>query len=336
MRPDAFDVQQLGQGVYAFVRRDPVDDAANSNVLVIISDVDVIVVDGNLALSSAAGTIAAIRRLTPLPVRYVINTHWHDDHVLGNSQYAEVFPGVEFIAHPYTRQRIFDTVAPSLEGYKTAYPEELRRLETRIAKGTRSDGKPFTDEDRASLERVSALFRAMVSELPGMQITPPTLLAEHTMTMWRGTREIRLMFLGRGNTAGDLIVHLPTEGIVATGDLVVQPIPYGFGVYPGEWIDTLDRLKALGARVLMPGHGELQRDTQYVTTVQELLGVLRRQMREAVARGLTLEQARAALDLESFRARFAGRDSRRRAQFAELFVSPASERAYLEARGELK
>lgn len=336
MRPDAFEVQPLAQGVYAFVRRDPIDDAANSNVLVIVSDVDVIVVDGNLAPSSAEGTIAAIRRLTPLPVRYVINTHWHDDHVLGNSQYADIFPGVEFIAHPYTRRRIIDTVASSLEEYKATYPQELKQLEARLATGTRSDGTPFTDEERISLQRLSALFRVMVAELPRMRVTPPTLLVEQSMTLWRGSREIRLLFLGRGNTAGDVIVHLPHEGIVATGDLVVHPIPYGFGVYPGDWIETLDRLKALGARVWMPGHGELQHDTRHLTAVQELLGALRSHMRDAVARGLTLEQARAALNLESFRTRFAGTDARRSAQFAGLFVAPASERAYLEAKGELK
>jgi cyclase len=336
MRPDAFDVQPLADGVYAFVRRDPVDDAVNSNVLVIISDVDVIVVDGNLAPSSAAGTIAAIRKLTPLPVRYVINTHWHDDHVLGNSQYAETFPGVEFIAHPYTRLRMFDTVAASLDGYKTAYPQELKGIEERLAKGTRRDGAPMTREERTSLERAAALFRAMVAQLPRMRITPPTLLVDRTMTIWRGTREIRLTFLGRGNTAGDLIVHLPAEGIVATGDLVVHPIPFGFGSYPGEWIETLDRLKALEARVWMPGHGEVQRDTRYMTSLQELLGAIRVQMRDAVAKGLTLEQARAALDLEAFRARFAGDNPRRRTEFAEFFVEPISERAYLEAQGKLQ
>ena len=336
MRPDAFEVQPLAEGVYAFVRRDPADDAVNSNVLVIVSDIDVIVVDGNLAPSSAEGTIAAIRKLTPLPVRYVINTHWHDDHVLGNSKYADTFPGVEFIAHPYTRLRVFDTVAASLEEYKTAYPQQLKGLDERLAKGIRSDGKPFTDEERNTLERAAALFRAVVSDLPRMRITPPTLLVDRTLTIWRGTREIRLMFLGRGNTAGDLIVHLPNEGIVATGDLVVHPIPYGFGSYPGEWIETLDRLKALDARVWMPGHGEVQRDTQYLTAVQELLGAIRGQMRDAVARGLSLEQARAALDIEAFRTGFAGQDSRRRTEFANFFIEPITERAYLEAKGSLQ
>jgi hypothetical protein len=86
----------------------------------------------------------------------------------------------------------------------------------------------------------------------------------------------------------------------------------------------------------MPGHGELMRDAEYLTSVRELLVALRTQMRDAVRKGLTLEQARAALDLEAHRARFAGNNPSLAAAFTNQFVTPASERAYLEAKGEIK
>ena len=156
-----------------------------------------------------------------------------------------------------------------------------------------------------------------------------------SLTLRRGDREIRVLWLGRGNTAGDLVVYLPKEGVVATGDLLVHPIPFSFGSFLGDWMQTLSRVEALGAKVIMPGHGELQRDTAYLTSVRELLGEMRTQMEAAVKKGLTLEKARESLELASYRQKFAGSDPIRNQQFSDFFVTPASERAYLEARGEL-
>jgi glyoxylase-like metal-dependent hydrolase (beta-lactamase superfamily II) len=47
--------------------------------------------------------LAALRKPTDKTARYVINTHWHDDHIIGNQVYRDAFPGVEFIAHENTR-----------------------------------------------------------------------------------------------------------------------------------------------------------------------------------------------------------------------------------------
>jgi glyoxylase-like metal-dependent hydrolase (beta-lactamase superfamily II) len=204
-----------------------------------------------------------------------------------------------------------------------------------MEKGIRRDGKPYSADDRVTAGRVKALLQAILVQMPLMRIVPPTLLVSDSLTLRRGDREIRVVWLGRGNTAGDLVVHLPKEGVVATGDLLVHPIPFSFGSFLGDWVQTLSRVEALGAKVIMPGHGELQRDTTYLSSVRELLGAMRAQMEAAVTKGLTLEKARESLDLASYRQKFAGSDKIRNQQFSDFFVTPASERAYLEAKGEL-
>lgn len=336
MQPDAFEIVALADGVHAILRADPPDDAANANVLVIVNQHDVIVVDANLTPASARAAIAAVRALTPLPVRYVINTHWHDDHVLGNVAYAEAFPGVEFIGHPVTRQMVIDSVGPALERNRTGYPETVASIDARLASGVRRDGQPLTAEDRHRLTRSGDLLRGFIAEMPGISIVPPTLLVDRALTFWRGDREIRVQFLGRGNTAGDLIVHLPADGIIATGDLLVHPTPYGYGAYPGAWIDTLTALEALAPRAIVPGHGPVLRDARYLAQVRDVLTTIRDHMRAAVARGLTLEQARATLDIATHVTAFAGDHAGRRQSFHSVFVEPVTERAWLEARGELK
>lgn len=336
LRPEAIEIVTLADGVHAFLRRDPPDDAAIANVMVIVNEHDVVVVDATLTPTSTAAVVAAIRRLTPRPVRYVINTHWHDDHILGNTVYRDAFPDVEFIAHAFTRQQVLETVAPTLENNRQAYRDEVGTMDARLAAGTTAEGAPLTADERHRLSRRRLLFQTFLGEMPQMRITPPTLLVGDRLTLQRGDREIRVLYLGRGNTAGDLVVHLPRERIVATGDLLVHPVPFSFGSFLGDWMETLARVRALDAAVVMPGHGALQRDSAYLESVRTLLDATRRQMQAAVDRGLSLDEARKSLDLDAFRRRFAGDDPIRNRQFTQFFVIPASERAYREAKGEFR
>ena len=92
-----FKVEKLADGVYALVRQDPVGWMVVSNCVFIINDEDVVVVDTGGAHSLAEQMIAELRKLTSKPVRYVINTHWHDDHILGNAAYKEAYPQAEFV-----------------------------------------------------------------------------------------------------------------------------------------------------------------------------------------------------------------------------------------------
>src|SRR6476646_2323177 len=94
-----FKIVKLAKGVYAAIRTEPPGLTVNANSVFIINDNDVVVVDTTLTPGTARETIAALKQLTNKPVRCVINTHWHDDHIMGNQAYREAFPGVELIGH---------------------------------------------------------------------------------------------------------------------------------------------------------------------------------------------------------------------------------------------
>lgn len=329
------DMHDLGGGVWAAIRANPVDEPAVGNSLIVINDEDVVVVDAALTPSSAAAILREVRERTSNPVRYLVITHWHDDHVLGAQTYLEAFPDLEIIAHPTTRTALIEGVIPALETNLTAYPEALEQTEEQLRTGVGADGTPLTEAQREAQERFARILRDFIPEMRRMRVLLPTMLVDDELVLQRGEREIRVRWMGRGNTAGDLIVHLPAEGIVATGDLVVAPTPFALGSYIGDWIGTLGAVRALGAGVLVPGHGPVMRDPSYLDTVVELLETVQAQVADAVARGLTLEETRQAVDLESFRARLAGDDRLRNASFRSYFVVPAVERAWREARGEL-
>lgn len=97
-----FDVAQLAPGVYVAEVRPRPPAYAFANSFIVIGERGVLVADTQQSPTAARALIATIRRLTQLPVRWVVNTHWHADHVAGNIAYRQAFPTVEFIAHANT------------------------------------------------------------------------------------------------------------------------------------------------------------------------------------------------------------------------------------------
>jgi glyoxylase-like metal-dependent hydrolase (beta-lactamase superfamily II) len=130
--------------------------------------------------------------------------------------------------------------------------------------------------------------------------------------------------------------YLPKERILATGDLLVHPVPFAYGSYMTEWIETLKTPRRRDAAVILPGHGPVMRDPQYLDTVIKLFESLVSQVAEAVKRGLSLEDTKKAVNLESFRTQLAGDDPVRKGVFADSIMREAIELAYNAANGDPK
>lgn len=327
------EVVQLSQGVYAAVYSEFRMDPIEGNSLFVVGDDGVLVVDSGRTPHSARAMIAEIRRRTDKPVRVVVNTHWHDDHVFGNQAYADAFPGVVFAAHASTREDMQQQSIPSLTSYGIDYWRKMAEgFDQRLAKGTRPDGTPLTDEQKTRLKDQARTVREFLPRIPEQRIVLPTLTFVDRLTIHLGEREVQLLHFGPGNTRGDVIVFLPKEKIVATGDLVVHPVPFAYGSSPEPWVETLKQVRALEAAVIVPGHGPVMRDAVYLDRLIDLFGSLVKQVSQAVARGLTLDETRKAIDLEAFRTLFSGDDAFRRATFGDSILREAVERAYKAAR----
>lgn len=329
-----YEIVRLAEGVYAFLWKDPVQDVIESNSLFVINDRDVLVVDTGIVPSTARVMAAELKKLTDRPVRYVVNTHWHDDHHGGNEVYRELWPSVEFVAHR-------DTRADILEQTWTTRPKDVENLRAQAAKyarwaesGLGDDGQPLEPGRRERARALAAFSPALAAELEATRPTPPDLTFDDRLVLHRGARTIEVLWLGRGNTKGDVVVFLPKERIAATGDLFVQPIPFGIGSYYADWAATLSRLDALEADVLVPGHGRVQRDRGYLRQVQGLLRALVAEVERAVAAGASLEETRKNVTLSEWKVRFAGDDATLQRSFELFFVQPAVERAWHQARGD--
>jgi glyoxylase-like metal-dependent hydrolase (beta-lactamase superfamily II) len=318
------ETRTLAPGVFLVQRPDPLREPVEPNALFIVNDNDVIVFEGGGAPIVAERTIALIRSVTDKPVSHVISSHWHGDHNLGNQAYKAAFPDVRIVAHPETYAAM---TGPPMD-YVERYVPMLTGL---IDEWTAEQAKGELSPRRAELLPNLVLMR---DELARTTIVPPDLLVADELVLERGSREIRILHLGLGNTPGDLVLWLPKERILASGDLVVHPIPYGFGSFPEQWIATLDVLAGFDFELLVPGHGVLQQDDTYIRRLQALLAEVRRQVGESVAQGHDLETTREELDLDSFADEFAGSDEDARRKFDNWWKQPIARSAWLEARGE--
>jgi glyoxylase-like metal-dependent hydrolase (beta-lactamase superfamily II) len=151
------------------------------------------------------------------------------------------------------------------------------------------------------------------------------------MTLGEGRDRIELLWFGYGNTRGDLLVHLPAKGIVATGDLVVGPVPFGFNSYPHSWVSVLDSVVALKARVIVPGHGPVLRDMRYIRSARDWLSRIDSEATTLAAKGDSLGTVLKAVTLDDVRLSVTGDEKWMNFLWRQFFVGPAVKAAFEQA-----
>ena len=276
---------------------------------------------GNIP-GSTRRQIAEIRKLTDKPVRYVVNSHWHPDHNLGNSIYRAEFPGVRIIGTSATRAGILERV-PTYFGQMKGFAEADSLMKLRLSTGRMRDGSKMPDNVKQVWTLVVRDYAEFMPEVLQAKPSPPDLISDDSLTVFLGNRRVKIVSPGRGNTAGDTYIFLPEERVLLTGDLVHLPGPFPSTSYFADWIRDLDELKALHASVIVPGHGNVQHDYAYIDMVRELLAFTRDQARDAVLRGVPLDTLQKRIDFEPFIRRFTNGDVVRTDAFKSFYPVPA-------------
>jgi cyclase len=313
-------VSKLAEGVYAIEHPGHRDDGLFSgNTTVIIGSRQVFVVDSAYLPSVTREDIAQIRQWTNKPVTFLLNTHFHNDHNLGNSLYLEAFPALTIIAHTETKKSM-DMFGP---GSANREERSSARIQKMLDDGKAPDGRPLTAEEKAYVKGVLDNRRPWIAEVKTFRYQCPTLTFDHDFSIDLGDREVQVKFLGRGNTGGDAVAYLPKEKIVVVGDLVGSPIPLANDGFPTEWIQTLENLGHLDAEMIVPGHGPVLHDKSRVFLFRDLLNSAVDQMNAKLmqigpAMSHTLDEVKGNIDLSSFQQRFIGNDQALAPEWAEF------------------
>jgi glyoxylase-like metal-dependent hydrolase (beta-lactamase superfamily II) len=322
---------RITEGVYACITPEERSSFQAGNSIAIVGDDGVLVFDTGNIPSATRAQIAELRRITSKPVRWVVDSHWHPDHTLGNAEYRKAFPGVTVIGTSATRAGILERVPTYIDQMKSFAPiDSVMRV--RLATGKMRDGSPMPDAVRLVWGLTTRDYAEFMPEVVHTTPSAPDLVFDDSLTISLGKRRVQLVRPGRGNTAGDTFLFLPDERVLLTGDLVTMPCPFPGTAYFADWIHALDALEARHATTIVPGHGDVQHDYAYVAMVRELIAFTLDRARDAVKRGVSLDDFRKQVDFSSYAARFAGDDPVRRNAFDSFYVGAAVPRAYEEAK----
>jgi len=316
-------IEKVANGVFAFIAPVAYGGIVSGNVTAIAGDSAVLVVDSGHFPTLAARMVADIRRLTGKPVRYLVNTHWHPDHWLGNAAFARAYPGLTIFSTEFTRAQI-ESQWPAFERQYRDSAAVVERLAKMVAQGTSGDQHAYLSASLTDAPSSLHAWHALVT-------MPPTATFTDRVAIDLGNRRVEIRFLGRGNTDGDAVVFVPDARVAATGDLVVSPTPYAYPpAHITEWIGTLSHLEELGASTYVPGHGEIERDGSYIALVRSALTSLRDQTVAARSRGVPLDSIRTVVDFRDLEQRFTNGDPRLATLFRIGFVDAGIQSAFAE------
>jgi glyoxylase-like metal-dependent hydrolase (beta-lactamase superfamily II) len=237
-----------------------------------------------------------IKEVTNKPVTTVINTHFHFDHAHGNQIFA---PNVQIIGHEFTRRMLLSNSIgmPLYQNYVTGLPGQIDGLKKRIA----------SEADAAAKAKLQTQLQVAENNLASqkeLKPTPPNVTLATQMTLYRGSREIQIRFLGRGHTAGDVVVFLPNEKVVMTGDFLTSGLSNMSDSYPEEWVTSLDALKKLDFDTVLPGHGDAFTDKAKIDYFQAYLRDVWSEVSRLKKEGVSAEEAAKRADLTKHKDHF--------------------------------
>ena len=222
---------EVADGIVAFIATESPGGVVQGNVTVVSVKDASLVVDSGQYPSLAARMVEAIRAAGLPPVRWLVNTHWHGDHLMANGVFAAAWPELRVLQHAETAR-----VAPLYyTDWQTTGVQRTRDFAEGIRKsletGLAQSGKPLTADQRAGAEIDAALIAQWMPEAPRTDWAPPDLAFDGTLAIDLGGRTVELRHPGLANTTGDTVLWDPATRTVVTGDIVVHPTPYSFGSY---------------------------------------------------------------------------------------------------------
>jgi cyclase len=290
----AFKFNKVRESIYHAVGTGSLAVVGNSSF--IVNDNDVIVVDDHVSPAAAWVLLEEIKEVTNKPVTTVINTHFHFDHAHGNQIFA---PNVQIIGHEFTRRMLLSNSIgmPLYQNYVTGLPGQIDGLKKRIA----------SEADAAAKAKLQTQLQVAENNLASqkeLKPTPPNVTLATQMTLYRGSREIQIRFLGRGHTAGDVVVLLPNEKVVMTGDFLTSGLSNMSDSYPEEWVTSLDALKKLDFDTVLPGHGDAFTDKAKIDYFQAYLRDVWSEVSRLKKEGVSAEEAAKRADLTKHKDHF--------------------------------
>lgn len=295
--------ERIAEGVYFLAGEDIGDLYVDGNTVAILTADGFLVYDTGARPSRAKEMVANLKKISRAPVRYVINSEWHPDHCTGNAVFKKAYPGAEIVSTDATR----DFIRATSHSMRNVLSDAVARQEEAAA----SPGAAG-DPD------VLAANKAFIAEFTAAEIALPTLTYTGEMTLRLGSSEFRLLTLD-GDARGIAAAYVSQLKILLAGDAVVYPLPYtpnSFAI--GAWRRSLERIRELELDIIVPGHGPVMRNDDYVDLLIAFIARVEEGVAAALADGVKTADLATAIDLADIKARFIALDPANKEQFDDV------------------
>lgn len=245
---------QVASDAYAFIQP---NGATNAGI--IVGEEGVIAIDSLMTPSLATRLLSEIRNLSRAPIRYLVDTHYHGDHVFGN----QYFVPAPIIGHVNCRLELIGKFDANMDRYTSGRPE-------------------------------------LIPELSQIRMTLPDVTFNDRLDLRLGDREINLIYLGRAHTDGDILLHLPQDGVLYAGDIafhrVLPAFPDG---HITKWLGVMEETRKIDFETIVPGHGPVGTKKDF-DEAMELMALLNGEIRKGYDKGNSEDQTAAEVDLGKF------------------------------------
>jgi cyclase len=288
-----FGIVKAADGVYLAVAR--VQTLINCNAAIFVNSKDVLVVDSHSKPSAAASLANQIKKeITNKPVRYIVNTHFHDDHIQGNSGYKTEGAKVDFIASQPTKEWMEKEALRRLKANLDNIPKQIDRVRDLVSKAATAEEKAYWSEQIRQ-------FEAFQAEMKNFSLELPTILVDKSHVIKDRDHDLHIEFHGLAHTAGDVVVFCPQKRAIATGDMIHNQLPYMPDAYPRFWHKTIDSVARLDFNRILPGHGPVHTTREFMTSLRNYLEELVTRVEEGKKAGKTAQELQESITIETMK-----------------------------------
>ncbi|NNL02667.1 MAG: MBL fold metallo-hydrolase [Eudoraea sp.] len=244
-----FELVELGEGVYSCIHK--FGGKAICNVGIVDNGEETIIFDSFLSPDVAKELLEALKEMDLSPLKYVVNSHSHNDHIRGN----QVFPNEVKIISTTRTSELIEKWEPLdiIEEQKFA-PDRYSYYDSLY--------NSFKGDKLSREYQQILMWRPYYETLSNSHIEVktrlPDIFVDSVQNFEGPNRRIQLLSKGQGHTESDLILYLPDDEILFTGDLIFNEchpyVPHGS---ISKWKDWLDFMNSLDIQTIMPGHGDI-------------------------------------------------------------------------------
>jgi glyoxylase-like metal-dependent hydrolase (beta-lactamase superfamily II) len=254
--------EDVGNGIW-FGKAHPDSFQSGNTVIIALPSGGSLVVDPQVAPFIGEEIVAKAKELNVAPVKYVVDTHLHQDHCGGNAAFKRAYPGVKIIAHKHTCATIPLKTIPRMKSRLKGQQAQLTDFKQRRA------AIAATDPQASALDLKIQGLRLYLEEAEHFDwVLPDTSLdlkPGETHVINDGQRRIEIGYFGRAHTDGALVVFLPNEKVLASGDIWLEKTGFmmldaGLDGRDGSVIETpvtQNAIRALDFDIALPGHDDI-------------------------------------------------------------------------------